>query len=196
MQKLTTLFFVLLFFSISQTLFSQTTYQLDPTHTFINFGIERFMVGEVTGRFNEFEGTVVYNPEDLSHTVIDVSIKVKSIDTGLEVRDGHLKSNIWLNAEKYPEMTFKSKKVFMSEGQTQIIADLTIHGVTQEIAFPITVKGPFTDPTQSNTLGLSADIVVNRQDFGITMDKKMINGHLFIGNEVRISIRALAAITQ
>jgi len=196
MQKSITLFIVLLSFSISPSLFSQTTYQLDPVHTFINFGVERFMVGEVTGRFNEFEGTVVYNPENPGQTAIDVSIKVKSIDTGLEMRDGHLKSNIWLNAEKYPEIRFKSKKLFKSEEGTQITADLTIHGVTQEVTFPITIKGPFTDPTQTNTLGLSADVVINRQDFGISMDKKMVNGHLFIGNEVRIGIRALAMLSE
>lgn len=196
MQKLNTLFFSLLFFAISQSLTAQKTYQLDPTHTFINFGVERFMVGEVTGRFNEFSGTIVYNPEDLSQTRMDVSIKVKSIDTGLEVRDGHLKSNIWLDAEKYPEIKFKSKKVFISDGRTQVTADLTIHGITNEVTFPITIKGPFKDPTQTNTLGLSGEVMVNRQDFGISMDKVMTNGHLFIGNEVRISIRALAFLEK
>ena len=196
MQQLKTLVFLFIVICFSQTVISQSTYQIDPTHTFVNFEVERFMVGEVTGRFNEFEGSVVYDPDDLAQANIDVTIQVKSIDTGLEIRDGHLKSNIWLNAEKYPEIKFKSKKVYLSGEQILIAADLTIHGITKELTFPVTIKGPFMDPTQTTTLGLSADLIINRQDFGILMDKKMINGHSFIGNEVKISIRALAALKE
>ncbi len=174
------------------SLTAQTTYQLDIPHTFINFGVERFMVGEVTGRFNEFEGKVIYNPEDLSQTIIDVTIKTESIDTGFEVRDGHLKGNTWLDVEKFPRINFKSKKIFLVDDQTQITADLTIHGVTKEVTFPLTIKGPFVDPTKSNSIGLSGELIINRQDFGIIFSKKMDNGHLFIGNEVKINIRALA----
>ena len=66
-------------------------YQLDPTHTFINFKVERFMVGEVSGRFNEFKGEIQYNPDDLSSFKADVTIQTKTIDTGIIV---HFKSNI------------------------------------------------------------------------------------------------------
>ena len=189
------LFVLSIFFFIASNISTnaQTTYQLDKIHTFVNFGVERFMVGEVTGRFNDFEGTVVYNSEDPLQTEITVSIDVKSIDTGFEVRDGHLKSNIWLDAEKYPEITFTSKSIQIETDNLMLTADLTIHGITKEVTFPILIKGPFVDPTQSNTIGLSGELVVDRQDFGISMDKKMLNGHSFIGDEVKISIRALAA---
>ena len=189
------LFVLSIFFFIASNISTnaQTTYQLDKIHTFVNFGVERFMVGEVTGRFNDFEGTVVYNSEDPQQTEITVSIDVKSIDTGFEVRDGHLKSNIWLDAEKYPEITFTSKSIQIETDNLMLTADLTIHGITKEVTFPILIKGPFVDPTQSNTIGLSGELVVDRQDFGISMDKKMLNGHSFIGDEVKISIRALAA---
>ncbi|MEM9545923.1 MAG: YceI family protein [Bacteroidota bacterium] len=194
MQHLKSLLFTFLITGFSIPLSAQTTYQLDPGHTFVNFGVERFMVCEVTGRFNEFAGTIAYHPDDISQTFIDVTIDVKSIDTGLEIRDGHLKSAIWLDADNHPNMTFKSKKVEQSEDQMMITADLTIRGVTREVTFPMKIKGPFKDPTQATTLGLSADAVINRQDFGISMDKKMMNGHSFIGDEVKISIRALAMI--
>ncbi|MEL6559195.1 MAG: YceI family protein [Bacteroidota bacterium] len=196
MLQLKTLAFLFSIISFSSTLSAQSIYQIDPTHTFVNFEVERFMVGEVTGRFNEFQGSVQYNPDDVKQTNIDVTIQVKSIDTGLELRDGHLKSNIWLDAEKYPEIKFRSKKVYLSGEQILIDADLTIHGTTREVTFPMVVKGPFKDPTQANTIGLTADLIINREDFGILMDKKMTNGHLFIGNEVKISIRALAALKK
>ena len=192
MKNLTVLF---LLFSLIH-LNAQENYQLDPAHTFINFGVERFMVGEVTGRFTDFSGTITYNKDDLSQLDIEVSIKVVSIDTGLEVRDGHLKSNIWLDALKYPEIHFKSKKVQVVDNQTIMTGDLSIHGVTQEITFPFTFKGPFKDPTQSLTIGLAADLTINRQDYGITFSRKMDNGHLFIGNEVKLNIRALGVATE
>lgn len=194
MQNITSLFVGLFFLLTSTTTTAQHTYQLDPIHTFVNFGVERFMVGEVTGHFNEFSGTIHYNPKDISQTNISATIQVESIDTGFETRDGHLKSSIWLDAENYPDMVFKSKKVDLVEEQLMITADLTIHGVTKELTFPVDVKGPFDDPTKNTTLGLSADLQINRQDFGITFSKKMDNGHLFIGNEVLISIRALAVL--
>lgn len=191
----TYILFFLLLGSITSTQ-AQQTFQLDSGHTFINFAVERFMVGEVTGRFNEFSGTIQFDENDWSKFQAEVSIKVESIDTGLEVRDGHLKSDIWLDAAKYPEITFKSKKVEMEEEQLFMTADLTIHGTTQEIRFPFTLKGPFTDPTKSLTIGLTTDLIVNRQDYGIAFSRKMDNGHLFIGNEVKISIRALAAAAK
>ena len=194
MQKYAIVFF--LFSCFSTIGHSQSTYQIDVTHTFINFGVERFMVGEVTGRFNEFSGYLSYNPEDLNQTKIEVSIKTGSIDTGFEIRDGHLKSNVWLDAEKFPEINFKSKRVFLKNDQTFITGDLIIHGVKQEVTFPIVIKGPFIDPTNSKTIAITGELIVNRQDFGITFSKKMDNGHLFIGNEVKISIRALAVIVE
>ena len=190
------LLLLFLFVTITSSINAQTTYQIDKIHTFVNFGVERFMVGEVTGRFNDFVGTVVHNTENILQTKINVSIDVKSIDTGFEVRDGHLKSNIWLDAEKYPEITFTSKSLEKTEENLMLTADLTIHGITREVTFPISIKGPFVDPTQSNTIGLSGELIVNRQDFGISMDKKMLNGHSFIGDDVKISIRALAAETK
>lgn len=171
-------------------------YQLDVHHTFVTFKVERFMVGEVSGRFNDLTGTISYDPEKKNSLSADITIKTKSIDTGMELRDGHLKSNIWLDTDKYPEITFKTKKVVEKKGQLMVKADLTIHGVTKEVEFPFILKGPFKDPTGTETLGIQADLSINRQDFGIAFSKKMDNGEMFIGNEVKIEIKALAAMPR
>ena len=193
MKNLLLLVLVIFCFGYQSITIAQTTFIIDPTHTFINFGVERFMVGEVTGRFNDFEGSIDFDGENVENTSIAVKIKTNSIDTGFEVRDGHLKSEIWLDAEKYPEILFNSKGFTQMDGEMTITADLTIHGVTNEVTFPVEIKGPFKDPTQSNTLAITGEVVINRQDYGISFGKMMDNGHLFIGNDVKISIRALAA---
>lgn len=154
------------------------------------------MVGEVSGRFNEFKGEIHYNPDDLSSFKADVTIQTKTIDTGMEVRDGHLRGKIWLDVETYPEIRFASKKLEQKEDQLMLTADLTIHGVTKEVVFPIEILGPFKDPTQTTSLGLKGGLTINRQDYGIAFSRLMDNGKLFIGNEVRIDIQALAVVPK
>lgn len=171
-------------------------YRLDPTHTFINFKVERFMVGEVTGRFNDFAGEVHYDPEDLSSFSLNVTIQTKSIDTGLELRDGHLKGEMWLDTERFPEIHFVSQSLDRRSDQLFLTADLTIHGMTNQVEFPIEVLGPFKDPTQTTAIGLKGALTLNRQDYGINFSKLMDNGELFIGNQVKIDIQALAIIPK
>ncbi|MGB0523740.1 MAG: YceI family protein [Flammeovirgaceae bacterium] len=187
-------FFILLVlgFGINDT----KEYELDVHHTFVTFQVERFMVGEVTGRFNELTGKISYDGNHLKSLKADVTIKTKSIDTGMEIRDGHLKSNTWLDAEQYPEMKLMTKEVFQKEGKNYVKADLTIHGVTQEVEIPFTLKGPFKDPTGAETIGIQAALTINRQDYGISFSKTMGNGELFIGNEVKIGIKALAILPR
>ena len=76
--------------------------------------------------------------------------------------------------------------------QQMVEAELTIHGETNTVQFPIEIKGPFTDPTGATTIGITGDVTINRQDYGISFSRIMDNGELFIGNDVKIEIRALA----
>ena len=155
--------------------------------------VERFMVGEVTGKFKTFEGTVSlgdgYELENAR-----VTIQTASLDTDHEVRDGHLKSAIWLDTENYDEISFVSSGVRKEGDQLWIDGTLTIKEQSNDVSFPFELKGPFKDPTGTTTIGLTGDLIIDRQDYGIKFSKLMDNGELFIGNTVRIRIRALAAI--
>lgn len=167
------------------------SFKLDPGHTLIEFNVDRFMVGEVTGKFKEYEGTVTLGNDGMLESA-SVGIKTKSLDTDHEVRDGHLQSEMWLDAESHELITFNSIGVRNEEGKLLLDGELTIKGQTNNVSFPFEMKGPFKDPTQQHTIGLIGDLVINRQDYGITFSKVMDNGEVFIGNEVRIRIRALA----
>ncbi|MEL6836148.1 MAG: YceI family protein [Bacteroidota bacterium] len=170
-----------------------TSYQLDIGHTYIGFDVERFWVGEVSGRFNEAAAHITMTGEDISTLQVDATIQSASLDSNNDIRDGHLKGQLWLDAETHPTIHFKSTNVSQSEeGQYLMEGDFTIKGITNQVSFPIEVQGPFKDPTQNITLGLKAEFTIDRFDYGLQFNKTMDNGELFIGREVKIKIRALA----
>ncbi|GAB5554157.1 MAG: YceI family protein [Saprospiraceae bacterium] len=175
--------------------YSQSYFNLDPGHTLVQFNVERFMVGEVTGVFTKFQGKVTMDEQDHLQDV-QVVIAVKSLDSNHEIRDGHLKGAMWLDADNFPEITFQSIETYNKEGQQFLKGNLTIKDITKEVTFPYKKKGPFKDPTGTVAVGFSGDLTINRQDYGINFSKVMDNGALFIGNEVVIKIRALAIVDK
>ena len=174
------------------TQLSAQEYTIDPGHTSIQFSVERFGTVQVNGRFNDFSGTVQYDSTLQKIQSADISIDVKSIDTGHKVRDGHLKSEIWLDAEKYPEIQFQTTEVIQSDTGMIAVGSLTIHGTTKPIQIPFERIGPLVDPTKTKAIGISGAITINRQDYGIQFSKVFNDGILFIGNDVHININALA----
>lgn len=193
MKKTILLFLSLVCLNLTNS-YSQTknTFQLDAGHTHIGFDVERFMVGEVSGRFNEFVANIDMNDEDFTTLKLSATIEVASIDSNNKVRDGHLKAPIWLDEKNHPEIKFVSTSV-VKKGDNYIMkGNFTIKGTTKQVEFPVVFKGPFTDPTGSNTIGIQADFVINRFDYGINLSKKLKDGSYFIGEDVKIKIRALA----
>ena len=169
------------------------SYSIDPSHTYIGWDVERFMVGEVTGQFDTYKAEINIDATDINTLQFKIIIDASSINSGHEVRDGHLRSDIWLDVEKYPEIIFESTSVSHLHGNTyDVKGDFTIHGVTNRVSFPAIIQGPFKDPTQKLSIGLKADFTIDRMDYGIAFSKKMDNGSFFIGKDVKIKIRALA----
>lgn len=168
------------------------TFEIDKVHTFVQFAVKRFAAVDVHGRFNDYSGTITYDPASKMITSASFTINVESIDTGHDVRDGHLKGDIWLGAAAHPTITFKADS-FNKDGEGYIATgELTIKGVANTVELPFAMTGPAVDPTKQTTNGISTAITINRQDYGITFSKLMDNGKLFIGNDVAITINALA----
>ena len=118
----------------------KTTYKIDPAHSSAQFVVRHMMITNVRGGFSKVQGTVVYDPENLSASSIDVTIDVNSLSTGDATRDTHLKSADFLDVEKYPTITFKSKTITKDGDDLKVKGDLTIHGVTKEVV--LQVEGP------------------------------------------------------
>ncbi len=169
------------------------TYELDPAHTTIGFSIEHLVISKVKGRFGEFSGTVTFDPNATPPVqTASATIKVASVDTGIQKRDEDLRSDNFLDVANYPEMKFESKKIEKQGTEYTATGTLTLHGVSKEIALPFTVKGPIKDPWGNTRLGIQARTTINRKDYGLTWNKVLETGGLVVGDEVEIEIQAEA----
>lgn len=162
-------------------------YTIDKTHTEVGFGVRHFFT-KVNGRFNEFQGTIVFDEKDASKISVDASAATASIWTDNEKRDGHLRSADFFDAEKYPSLTFKSTKVTANgKNKYKIAGDLTMRGVTKPVVFDGEFFGAGVTG-MGGKAGFAATTVVNRKDFGILWNKALDNGGMMLGEEVTISL--------
>ncbi len=135
-------------------------------------------------------GTVQYDPADLSKTAIDATIDAASVNTRVESRDKDLKGPNFFDVEKYPTLTFKSKRVENAgAGKLKVIGDLTMHGTTREVTLIVDgPSSPYKDPRGGMHMGAEATTTVNRKDFGMTFNHTLDTGGVAVGDEVAITI--------
>ena len=168
----------------------KATYKIDPAHSKAHFTVRHMMITNVRGSFSGVQGTVVYDPENLSASSVDVTIDANTINTQEPDRDKHLKSADFLEVEKYPTITFKSKSVTKDgSGELQVKGDLTIHGVTKEVV--LKVEGPTAeakDPWGNIRIGASGTTKIKRSDFGLTYNAALEAGGVLVGDEVKIEL--------
>ena len=168
----------------------KATYKIDPAHSKAHFTVRHMMITNVRGAFSGVQGTVVYDPENLSASSVDVTIDTNTINTQEPDRDRHLKSADFLEVEKYPTITFKSKSITKDgSGELQVKGDLTIHGVTKELVMK--VEGPTAeakDPWGNIRIGASGTTKIKRSDFGLTYNAALEAGGVLVGDEVKIEL--------
>ena len=166
------------------------TWKIDPAHTTIEFKIRHLMISWVKGVFTEVQGTAVTNEADLTKSSVQIQIKTASLNTNNKKRDDHLRSPEFFDVATYPVMTFVSKKVVVADGQpVEIVGDLTIHGVTREVALEVEdFSQTVTDPWGNTRRGATASTKINRKDYGLTWNKALEAGGVVVGDEVRISL--------
>jgi polyisoprenoid-binding protein YceI len=168
------------------------TYTLDTAHTTIGFKVKHLMIANVKGSFEKFKGTVIIDESDVTKSKVTVSIEMASINSSNAKRDEHLRSGDFFDVAKFPVMTFESTKVERSGAETlKVTGNLTIKGVTKQVI--LTVDGPsgeIKSPQGVVKRGASAVTKINRQDFGVSWNKKLDAGAVVVGDEVQISIDA------
>ena len=169
------------------------TYKIDAGHSSVQINIERFGVIDVVGRFKEVQGTITYDSNDVKATTANSVIAVDSYDANNAGGEEAVKSVAFLDAATYPEITFNSKSVLVESDKNYLVGDLTIHGVTNEIKLPFTIKGPLMDlATQKPSIAFLASTTIDRQDYGVKFDRQLPNGTKIVGNEVKITLTILA----
>lgn len=164
------------------------SYTLDAYHSKVGFEIPHLVVSSVEGRFNSFSGTVTVTKDNLD---IAADIEIKSIDTGIDNRDKHLVSPDFFDADKFPKMTFKSKKTVWKKNTFKLIGDLTLHGITKEVVLNGKYSGAVKDQFGNDKVAAVAEGKINRKDFGLTWSKAVEAGPV-VGDEVTLSFKIQA----
>lgn len=165
------------------------SWNIDNAHSEINFSVRHMMISTVRGRFEKFEGEVNFDQDNLANSTVDVRIDAASIDTREAQRDAHLKSPDFLDAENHPEITFKSKRVEIKDkNHGVLIGDLTIRGVSREVALNVEFNGLSKSPWGTTAAGFSADTTINRKDWNLTWNVALETGGLLVGEEMKINI--------
>jgi polyisoprenoid-binding protein YceI len=164
------------------------TWQLDPPHSAAQFSVRHMGISTVRGTFTKVNGTVQYDPADVSKTSMDVTIDAASLDTRVNMRDNDLRSGHFFDVEKYPVITFKSKRVESAGSEKlKVTGDLTIRGVTKEVVLEVDgPTKPMKDPKGKLHMGASAIAKINRMDFGVSADRGMIGDNVSITIDVEL----------
>lgn len=168
------------------------TYTIDVGHSNVGFSIRHFF-SKVPGRFGKYEGSIVYDSQDMSKSSVNVTIESASIDTDMDDRDKHLRSADFFDVEKFPKITFVSGKVKPLGGKkAQVEGTLTIKGVSKPVTLDIEVFGTGPDAWGNTRGGFEGRTKINRQDFGVAWNKAVEGGGTILGDEVEITLNVEA----
>lgn len=170
------------------------TYEIDPSHSVVEFVVRHMGLAKVRGRFNDFRGTFEI-ADDVEQSSAEASIVAASIDTRDESRDAHLRSGDFLDVEQYPTLEFRSSGV-RREGKDWLLdGELTVAGRTRRVTLAVEFEGGAQDPWGNTRLGFSASTSINREDFGLTWNQALETGGWLVGKDVKLDI-SVEAIKQ
>ncbi|AZA77989.1 polyisoprenoid-binding protein [Chryseobacterium sp. G0186] len=164
------LFLSFVFAFLSVFSFAQNNWEIDPMHSSVNFTIKHMGISFVQGRFDKFGGTMASKGTNLDNATIDVNISTETINTGVEMRDNHLKSKDFFAAGKYPDMKFVGTSVSKDKGSYVFNGKLTIKETTKDISVPVTLGGMTKNKDGKEVMGLQAKFTINRLDYDISYD--------------------------
>ncbi|TCV09861.1 polyisoprenoid-binding protein YceI [Sphingobacterium alimentarium] len=169
---------------------AQVNWTVDPAHTNARFEAKHLGIAFVDGQFKKLDGKVVTSSDnDFNNAKVNFNIDVNSIDTRVEMRDNHLKSDDFFSAEKFPTMKLANATLSGKNGKFTLTGDLTIRDVTKKVAFNVVQNnGIITDPWGKTRAGFTATTTINRFDYGINYADKLPSGVFAVAPEINITI--------
>ena len=167
-------------------------WQIDPAHSAAHFSVRHLMISNVRGEFTKVAGSARTDPADLTKSTVEAVIEAATINTREPQRDDHLRSADFLDVANHPELTFRSSRItFIAPEHYTVTGDLTIRGVTKEVALDLEgPTPPVKDPWGNIRVGVTASTKINRKDFGLVWNALIEGGGVMVGDEVKISIEA------
>ena len=170
---------------------------IDPSHSTVTFTI-RHMMTKVRGEMQVKNGWIDADNDELSKARVEVVLDAATINTGVEARDNHLRSaDGHFDVANYPTITFKSKRIEGKDPSNfRVIGDVTIHGITKEVALSTSFNGEGKDPWGNRRSGFSAETKLNRKDFNLTWNQALEAGGFLLGDDVKLDIDVEALPAQ
>lgn len=169
------------------------TWAFDTVHSAVGFSVRHLVFAKVRGRFTSWSGSLQLNDDDLAQSSVDVAIDAASIDTGTPDRDTHLRSPDFFDAEAFPKLSFKSKRIEALGGDRyRVYGDLTIRDVTREVALESEFSGRAKDPWGNDRVAFTAKASIDRHEFGLKWNQALETGGVLVGERVDIEIEVQA----
>ncbi len=169
------------------------TWNIDASHSTVGFTVRHLMVSKVRGTFDDFTGAITIAEDGTPSVVAD--IKVDSVNTRNEGRDGHIRSNDYFGTEEFPVATFRSTSVVAAKGgDYTLTGDFTLRGITKEIEMSLEFLGVNPGMGHGTVAGFEANTVINRNDFGITTNMPLEGGGAVVGDKINLHIEIEAVL--
>jgi polyisoprenoid-binding protein YceI len=165
-----------------------SNWEVDVSHSAVTFQVRHMVISKVHGRFAKWSGAVQLDEQDPTRSSVEVKIDAASIDTQVADRDNHLRSADFLDVAKFPEITYRSRRIDKAGGGYRVVGDLTMHGVTREVVLEAEFAGTGKDPWGNQRAGFSARTSVDRGDYGLKWNAALETGGVLVAEMVEIFI--------
>ncbi len=169
-----------------------TNWNIDTSHSGINFSVRHMVFAKVRGRFGTWTGKVTLDEEDLLRSSVEVEIDAASIDTGVADRDNHLRSPDFFDVGTFPKLTFKSKRMEAHGAGYRLVGDLTIRDVTHEVTLEVESGGQAKDPWGNQRVAFTAKTSIDRTAYGLKWNQVLEAGGVLVGERIDIEIEVQA----
>ena len=170
-------------------------WEIDSSHSGIHFSVRHLVIAKVRGQFSRWSGAVIVPDGDFSRATVEAVIDPSSIETGVADRDVHLKSADFFDVAQFPEVIFKASRVEPAGDDLRVVGQLTLKGITREIALEVERLGQLRDPWGHERAAFSAKAVIDRKDFGLAWNQVLETGGLAVGERVNLEIE-IEAVRQ
>ena len=163
-------------------------WDIDVSHSAIHFHVRHMVISKVHGRFAKWSGALQLDTQDLTRSSVEVTIDAASIDTQVADRDAHLKSADFLDVAKYPQLTFRSRKIEKAGAGYLVTGELELHGVKREVVLDAEFAGTGKDPWGNERAGFAAKASLDRREFGLVWNAALEAGGVLVGDKIEITL--------
>jgi polyisoprenoid-binding protein YceI len=170
---------------------------IDLGHSEVGFSVKHLMITNVKGKFTDYDGDIEFDMKNKAFKAFDATVKAKSIDTGIEKRDDHLRDADFFEVDKYPDIKFVMSSYEKKSDTSGILkGNMTIRGISKPIELNATINGVIKDMAGKTKIGFSLDGQINRKDFGLNWNKALEFGGVAVGDEVKLMIEIQAVVLE